>query len=109
VVENLHKKDNGSLEDKSKDEKPTDSHRMKKDDNKKRIKKIIYYDTHCHPYRAKKNLPPSIAKRRLNKIIQRRLLITLAFLTIPMLNYFVCLLVNHLTLIVRIIHGGARK
>jgi hypothetical protein len=44
-VENLNKKDRGSLEDKSKDEKPIDSHRMNKYDKKKWIKKIIYYDT----------------------------------------------------------------
>jgi hypothetical protein len=44
VVDDHTKKDKTSLEDKTKDEKPTDSHRTRKDGKKKWIKKIIYYE-----------------------------------------------------------------
>jgi hypothetical protein len=57
-------------------------------------------------------MPPTPAlqrKRWLNKTIPKCLLITRAFLTIPMLIYFPYLLERLLTLMGRAIHGGVTK
>jgi hypothetical protein len=99
--------------DKWKDVKPTNSHRKKKDSKTKHIKRLSTMTLsllHRHPRRAKKNPPPSIVnnKRRLN-IILKHLLIILAFLVIQIPNYFMFLLINHLTLMVRITLGGVKN
>ena len=95
--------------DKWKDVKPTNSHRKKKDSKTKHIKRLSTMTLsllHRHPRRAKKNPPPSIVKRPLNQTVLKHLLIISAFLAIQIPNYFLFHLVNHLTLMMRIIYGG---
>jgi hypothetical protein len=97
--------------DKTKDKNPTDSHQKKKMARRRgsrRSSTMTLVILHRHPHRAKENPPPSIAinKTQLNIIILKCILIILTFLVIHMLNYFMFLLVNHLTLMVRIILGG---
>jgi hypothetical protein len=54
-------------------------------------------------------IPPRQTKRQLNMIIPKCLLITLVFLIMPMLIYFLFLLACLLALMGRIIFGGVTK
>jgi hypothetical protein len=71
---------------------------------KKCIKKLVYYDMmHLHLHQGRTTTHPLHRKSQLNKTIPRPLLTILAFLTMPMLIYYLFLLANLLTLMGRII------
>jgi hypothetical protein len=87
------------------------SSKKKKDGKKKkRIKNILYYDSDASSSSLKEEDDSSSTKKRWsNKTILRHLLITPAYHTIQMLICYLCLLANLLTLMERIILGGAIK
>jgi hypothetical protein len=64
VVDYHTEKDKTLLEYKTKDEKPIDSHRTRKDGKKKQIKKIIYYDTNTSTSSSPSSGEESSSKHR---------------------------------------------
>jgi hypothetical protein len=87
------------------------SNNKKKDEKKtKHIKKIVSYDRDASSSSPKDNDNSSYSKkRRSNKTILERSLITFAFFTMPMFIYILFHLASLLILMGRIILGGVTK
>jgi hypothetical protein len=86
----------------------------RKDGKKKKIKKVIYYETESlmlpSTSSSGESTPRSATnKRRLNQTIFYPISITLAFLTIRLLPYYRLHLENYHILMLKTILGGATK
>lgn len=102
-----------TINNEPKGDKPIDlgSNNKKKDMKKKKcMKKIVYYDSDASSSSPKDDDDSSSSKKKtVKQTILERLLITLAFLTMPMLIYYLFLMASFLTLMGRIILGGVTK
>jgi cation transport ATPase len=94
-----------------KEEKPSDSSQKNRVGKKKKIKKIAYYETDSLTSSSTLGKEQSSSKsHHQQKMVKQNYtkmsIIILEFLIIQVPNYLLFLSVNHLTLMVRIIHGG---
>jgi hypothetical protein len=103
----VNDKEKESIFNEPRDDKPTDSgssHKKKDGKKKRRIKKIVYYDND-----ESSSSQETTTTRKGNWLIQICHLIILVFLLIPMLIYFLFLLVNLHTLMERTTLFGVTK
>jgi hypothetical protein len=103
----VNDKEKESIFNEPRDDKPThsgSSHKKKDGKKKRRIKKIVYYDID-----ESSSSQETTTTRKGNWLIQIFHLIILVFLLIPMLIYFLFLLVNLHTLMERTTLFGVTK
>jgi hypothetical protein len=106
----VNDKENESIFNEPRDDKPTDSgssHKKKDGKKKRRIKKIIYYDSDTSSSSPRDDDDDSSSKKK--TVNQNTLLIILACHTIQMCIYYQLSWENLHTLMERTIHFGAIK